>query len=119
MAQKWDWGSGNVTSWGPKWVTVLSLLGAALVLVGALVILQWTGELARKNRRSYVGILTACAIFLAGAVPVLLRHQVGLTDPMLAPQPSWSVLVLGIGSIAYGILCAIVAGGASSTVRRG
>lgn len=110
VAQQWDWTSGAVKTVGPLWTNILVLPGAATAMLGVLAVMKWSGKLTVRNRRALVAILTGSAFSLACAAPVLLYSQVGLTDPMLAPEPRAEVLVLGIVSIAYGILCTILLG---------
>ncbi|MDN3459884.1 hypothetical protein [Rhodococcus sp. APC 3903] len=85
-----------------------SMAAAALVV---LAVMKWSGKLTGWGRRTSVAALAGIAFFLAGSAPVMLHPQVGLTEPLLAPDPRTGMLILGIASFAYGALAATVAGG--------
>ena len=111
IAQQWDWNSGQVNTVGPLWSNVLLMLGMATAMLIYLAVMKWSGKLTGWGRRSSTGALAGIAFFLAGSEPVLLSHQRGITDPLLAPEPFVGMLILGLASIAYGVLSATVVGG--------
>ena len=111
IAQQWDWNSQQVNTLGPLWSNVMLMLGMATAMLIVLAVMKWSGKLTGWGRRSSTGALAGIAFFLAGSAPVLLIHQRGITDPLLAPDPRTGVMVLGLASIAYGALSAIIVGG--------
>lgn len=111
MAQQWDWSSREVNTVGPLWSNMLLMFGSAAAFLVYLCILKWSGKLIQWGRRLTVLALSGLVFFLVGAAPVMLRQQVGITDPLLAPDPRADVLLLALAGLAYGVLCAFITGG--------
>ena len=81
---------------------------AAVLLVLAL--MKWSGKLSGWGRRPFVAVLAGIASFTAVSLPTMLSGQVGLPDPLHAPDPRTMMGLVALLSIAYGILAAAVAG---------
>lgn len=111
VAQKWDWSTHEVITVAPLWTGILSLAGPSAAALIFLVFLKWSGKLTGWGRRLSIAALTGIAVFTASSLPVMLSGQVGLTDPLLAPDPGMMMGLTAALSLAYGILAALVAGG--------
>lgn len=109
-ALKWDMATGDVLTSGPLWLNVVSLAGPSVGMLAVLAVLKWSGKLTGWGRRMSVAILAGIAVFPALALPAVLGSQLDLTDPMLAPDPGAVLGAVAVGSVAYGVLAAVVAG---------
>ena len=110
VAQQWNWSTGGVNTVSPLWLSMLSLAVPAAAVLFVLAVLKWSGRLAGWGRRLSVGVLSGVAVFLAAALPAMLSGQVGLADPLQAPDPRSSTALVALLSLAYGLLAAVVAG---------
>lgn len=111
IAQQWDWGTRQVNTVGPLWSNVLLMLGMAAAMLIILAVMKWSGKLTGWGRRLNTGALAGIAFFLAGSAPVLLSNQRGITDPLLVQDPRTGMMILGLASLAYAALSALVVGG--------
>lgn len=111
IAQQWDWSTQQVKTVGSLWSNVLLMLGMAAAMLIVLAVMKWSGKLAGWGRRLNTGALAGIVFFLAGSAPVLLSNQRGITDPLQAPDPRTGVMILGLASLAYAVLSALVVGG--------
>lgn len=110
VAQQWSWSTQEVSTVGPLPVIVLSFAAPAAAGLAVLAFMKWSGKLTGWGRRLSVALLAGIEVFLASALPVLLSGQVGLSDPLLAPDPRASMVITALLSGGYGILAAVVAG---------
>lgn len=111
IAQQWDWNSREVTTVGPLWSNVLLMLGMSTATLIVLAFMKWLGKLTGWGRRLSTGALTGITFFLAGSAPTMLSQQIGITDPLLVPDPRMGMLILGVTSLGYAGLAAWVVGG--------
>lgn len=110
VAQKWDWSTQEVITIAPLWTGILSLAGPSAAALIFLAFLKWSGKLTGWGRCLSIAALTGIAVFTSSSLPVMLSGQVGLTDPLLAPDPRTMMGVVAALSLAYGILAALIAG---------
>lgn len=110
VAQQWSGSTGEVRTIGPLWAAVLSLAAPPAGMLVVLAILKWSGKLAGWGRRLSVAVMSAIIVFQAAALPVLLNGQLGLADPLRAPDPLALLGATAVLSLAYGVLAAVVAG---------
>lgn len=117
VAQQWNWTTGNVSTVGPLWLTVLlqAALAAATLLV--LIFMKWSGKLTGSGRRLSIAVLAAVSVFLAASLPAMLAGQVGLSDPSEAPDPRSLMALVAVFSLVYGVLAALVAGPRPASAR--
>jgi hypothetical protein len=111
IAQKWDWSTQTVITVAPLWLGILSLAVPSAAVLLFLVFLKWSGRLTGWGRRLSIAALSAIAVFTAASLPVMLNGQVGLADPLLAPDPRTMMGVTAALSLSYGVLAALIAGG--------
>lgn len=111
IAQQWDWNTRQVNTVGSLWSNVLLMLGMAAAMLIVLAVMKWSGKLTSWGRRLTTGSLAGIVFFLAGSAPVMLSNQRGITDPLLAPDPRTGMMILGLASLTYGVLSALVVGG--------
>lgn len=111
IAQQWDWSTQQVNTVGSLWSNVLLILGMATAMLIGLVVMKWSGKLTGWGRRLNTGPLAGIAFFLTGSAPVLLSNQRGITDPLLAPDPRAGMMILGLASVVYAVISALVVGG--------
>ena len=110
VAQKWDWSTQEVITVAPLWLGVISLAIPSTAVLILLVFLKWSGKLTGWGRRLSIAVLASIVAFTAASLPVMLRGQVGLTDPLLAPDPRAVMGITAALSFVYGIVAALIAG---------
>ncbi|MHA7189562.1 hypothetical protein ACX80N_04595 [Arthrobacter sp. MDT2-16] len=111
VAQKWDWSTQEVITVAPLWLGVISLAIPSAAVLILLVFLKWSGRLTGWGRSLSIAVLASIVAFTAASLPVMLSGQVGLEDPLLAPDPRIMMGITAALSLVYGILAALIAGG--------